>query len=74
MYSRLVVFTDHLTKLGASLSSSVSTYNKAIGSFTANVLPGARKFNELGIEAKKQVATPEQIDQGIRQVEKQDSD
>lgn len=74
MYSRLVVFTDHLTKLGASLSSSVTTYNKAIGSFTAKVLPGARKFNELGIEAKKQVATPEQIDQGIRQIEKQDSD
>ncbi len=74
MYSRLVVFTDHLTKLGASLSSSVSTYNKAIGSFTAKVLPGAHKFNELGIEAKKQVATPEQIDQGIRQIEKQDND
>ncbi len=74
MYNRLTVFTDHLAKLGVSLSSSVATYNKAVGSFTAKVLPGARKFNELGIEAKKQVTTPEQIDQGIRQVEKQDTD
>lgn len=72
MYNRLVVFTDHLARLGNSLSSSVATYNKAVGSFTAKVLPGARKFNDLGIEAKKQVGAPEQIEQGLRQVENQE--
>ncbi|MEK7303518.1 MAG: DNA recombination protein RmuC, partial [Pseudomonadota bacterium] len=48
LYQRLAVFTEHLSKLGGSLEGSVSAFNKAVGSFDSKVLPGARKFVEMG--------------------------
>ena len=71
LYQRLATFTEHLTKIGSSLESSVTTYNKAVGSFTAKVLPGARKFSDLGIETRKTITEPEQIEKSTRQIEKQ---
>ena len=48
LYKRLVVFADHLEKLGRQLSGAVRTYNNAVGSFERRVAPGARRFVELG--------------------------
>ncbi len=69
LYDRVATFSEHLAKLGRSLSSSVDTYNKAVGSFDTRVLPGARKFSEMGIRAKKEVGGPEQIERLPRSVE-----
>lgn len=66
LYQRLAVFADHLTKLGRSLDSAVGNFNKSVGSFEAKVLPGARKFTELGIDAKT-LEQPSQIEKGVRQ-------
>ncbi|MCK9531108.1 MAG: DNA recombination protein RmuC [Gammaproteobacteria bacterium] len=68
LYARLATFGDYLGKLGKSLESSVSHYNRAVGSFDARVLPGARKFTEMGVSAKKELETPDQVETGIRQV------
>ncbi|MFT5906025.1 MAG: DNA recombination protein RmuC [Cryomorphaceae bacterium] len=48
LYNRLNTFTGHIDKIGSSLKASVNHYNKAVGSLERNVLPGARKFQELG--------------------------
>lgn len=69
LYTRLATFTEHLARLGNSLGSSIDHYNKAVGSFDTRVLPSARRFTELGIEAKKDVRTLEQIEKGARRVE-----
>ena len=53
LYHRLATFAEHLQKLGKNLDSSVEQYNKAMGSLDRQVLSGARKFTELGIEKKK---------------------
>jgi DNA recombination protein RmuC len=53
LYQRLAVFTEHLSRLGGSLEGSVSAFNKAVGSFDSKVLPGARKFVEMGVSPKK---------------------
>lgn len=53
LYGRLATFTEHLTRLGKGLGQSVDNYNKAVGSLERLVLPGARKFTELGIHSKK---------------------
>ncbi|MEN7343588.1 MAG: DNA recombination protein RmuC [Pseudomonadota bacterium] len=53
LHSRLGAFTGHLAKIGRQLDGSVKAYNQAVGSMERNVLPGARKFVELGIPAKK---------------------
>ena len=55
LYLRLGAFADHIHKLGRSLSSAVSDYNKTVGSFETRILSGARKFKTLG-------ATPESED------------
>jgi DNA recombination protein RmuC len=68
LYARLATFSDHLAKLGRSLDSSVDSFNKAVGSFDNRVLPGARRFIELGIEARKPVPQPDQVERGTRRV------
>jgi DNA recombination protein RmuC len=48
LYERLGVFAGHLGKVGKNLETTVKNYNSAVGSFERSVLPGARKFPELG--------------------------
>ena len=53
LHGRLTTFTTHIAKLGKQLEGSVKAYNSAVGSLERNVLPGARKFTELGVRGKK---------------------
>ena len=69
LYHRLGVFSDYLSKVGKSLDSSVSHFNKAVGSFDSRILPSARKFNEMGISSKETLSPIEQIEKTTRSVE-----
>jgi DNA recombination protein RmuC len=69
LYNRLTTFSEHLSRLGRSLDSAVTQYNRSVGSFQAKVLPGARKFSELGVSEAKPVEEPEQIEKGLRELE-----
>ena len=69
LYGRLSTFAEHLGKMGKSLNSSVQHFNKAAASFDTRVLPGARKFAEMGIAGKKTVEGLEQIETSSRDVE-----
>ncbi len=69
LYKRLLTLTDYLTRLGRSLDNSVAQYNKLVGSFDSRVLPGARKFTEMGIDTGKTLKNAEQIEKGVRAVE-----
>ena len=62
LYGRLGTFVGHLNKVGKQLSSSVEHYNRAVGSLERKVLPGARKFVELGIHPKKEVEAVEPLE------------
>ncbi len=55
LYDRLSVFVGHLNRVGRQLGSSVDNYNRAVGSLERKVLPGARKFVELGVHAKSEI-------------------
>jgi DNA recombination protein RmuC len=55
LYKRLATFGDHLGRLGKSLGASVDSYNSAVGSLERQVLPGARKFTELGLRPGKEI-------------------
>jgi len=68
LYQRLATFTEHLARLGASLDSSVTAYNKAVGSLDTKVLPGARKFVEMGVTPKKSLETPIAVETAPREV------
>ena len=69
LYGRLSTFADHLGRTGKSLNSSVQHFNKAVSSFNSRVIPGARKFTEMGISAKKDVESIEQIETVTRDPE-----
>lgn len=69
MFTRLTTFAEHLSRLGRSLDNSVDAYNKAVASYDSRVLPGARKFTELGISAKKEPPKVEQVEHMARRVE-----
>lgn len=66
LYRRVATYTEHMTRLGKSLSSSVDHYNKAVGSLERNVLPGARRFSELGLQEKKAIPKTQDIEQTPR--------
>jgi len=68
LYQRLGTFTEHLAKLGKNLGSSLDHYNKAVGSFERQVIPGARKFAEMGIASRKPLQEIDQIEKGVRQM------
>lgn len=68
LYNRVVTFTEHLGKLGRNLRLSVESYNQAIGSLEHKLLPGARRFTEMGIQPKKPLEDPQQIDVTTRAV------
>lgn len=69
LYRRLTTFTTHLSKLGRQLSGSVEAFNSAVGSLDRQVLPGARKFTEMGIQSKKPLPDLEQIEKSTRSIE-----
>ena len=55
LYGRLGTFVSHMNRVGRQLASSVENYNRAVGSLERSVLPGARKFTELGVHGKKEI-------------------
>lgn len=55
LYKRLARFGDHMARVGRSLGQSVDAYNAAVGSLERQVLPGARKFTELGLRPGKEI-------------------
>ncbi|MDX1574402.1 MAG: DNA recombination protein RmuC [Methylophaga sp.] len=69
LYKRLATFGGHLSKLGNSLGQSVNHFNSAVGSLERNVLPGARKFTEMGISAKNEIDELPPVEQQPRQVQ-----
>lgn len=71
LYKRLSVFSSHLGRLGRSLSTSVDTFNSAVGSLERQVLPGARKFTELGVRSERELEELEPIDKLTRELQEQ---
>lgn len=69
LYKRVATFVEHMSRVGKSLNSSVDAYNKAIGSLERQVLPGARKFEELGIQSKKLIGEPNTLEETPRSAE-----
>jgi len=69
LYKRLGVFSGHLGRLGRSLGSSVDAFNSAVGSLERQVLPGARKFTELGVRPDREIEVIEPIDKLTRDLQ-----
>ena len=67
LYHRIGTLAEHLNKLGKNIEASVGQYNRLVGSFQSKVLPGARKFTELGVSATKEIQQPSEIENAARE-------
>jgi DNA recombination protein RmuC len=77
LYKRLAKFGEHMAKIGRSLGLSVDAYNSAVGSLERQVLPGARKFTELGLRPEREIeeiAPVEKLARAPRAAEGETSD
>jgi DNA recombination protein RmuC len=66
LHKRLATFGDHLARLGKALGTSVEAFNRAVGSLEQQVLPGARRFPQLGLRTARQIDLLEPIETLIR--------
>jgi DNA recombination protein RmuC len=66
LHGRLATFAEHLQKVGGALENSVQHFNNAVGSLERQVLPSARRFTELGVQAKKTMPELEPIETAAR--------
>ncbi len=70
LYDRLSTFSDHLEKIGRALESANKSYNSALGSYESQILPGARRFAELGAKGTKELTEPAVTETALRELNK----
>jgi len=74
LYKRLGTFGSHLSKLGRTLNGSVDAFNSAVGSLERQVMPGARKFTELGVRAEREIEIVEPVDRLARELQNREAE
>jgi DNA recombination protein RmuC len=71
LYGSLAVMTEHMATLGDRLERAGKDFNKMIGSLERNVIPQARRFEELKIDlGGKELASLSAIDVAARPITK----
>lgn len=70
LYDRVVNFAEHLEKTGRALEQATKAYNSAVGTFEGTLLPGARKFVELGAKGTKDLPAPGPLEITTREITK----
>ena len=68
LYDRLRSMVNHVQLLGKNLKQAGDSYDRFVGSLEQKVLPGARRFVELGVPAAEELESPEQARLSLRQV------
>jgi DNA recombination protein RmuC len=70
LYDRLATMVDHLDRVGSSIKLAADNYDRVIGSLEQKVLPGARRFKDLGVSSTKEIAPSEPLHLTMRRVQK----
>ena len=65
LHNRLAKLSSYIEKLGNSLDNSVTQFNRLVRSYESKVLPGARKFSELGIAPDDEPTEPKILSKAI---------
>ncbi len=66
LYDRIRTLARHFAELGKNLDRAVDAYNTTVGSLEVRVLPGARRFKELGAAAGEDLPGLPTINSGVR--------
>src|SRR5262249_51200490 len=71
LYERLATMVGHLDSVGTNIKQAADSYDRFIGSLEQKVLPGARRFKDLGVSSAKELEIPETLNLSVRRVRKQ---
>ena len=70
LYDRLRTMVTHLEAVGRNIKQAGDAYDRFVGSLEQKVLPGARRFRELGVHAAEEIDAAEPLRLSVRQVSK----
>ena len=62
----------HLDEVGTPPEARGGQHDRFIGSLEQKVLPGARRFKELGVSATKDLDMPERLHLMVREVKREE--
>ena len=68
LYDRLRTMVAHLEAVGRNIKQAGDAYDRFVGSLEQKVLPGARRFRELGVHAPEEIETTEQLRLSVRPI------
>lgn len=66
LHKRIASMAKNVSDLGNKLGGAVSAYNKTVGSLERNVLPQARRFDELGAGSASEIRLVPAVDEPLR--------
>jgi DNA recombination protein RmuC len=69
LYERIGIVLSHISRLGISLTTAVTTYNTMLGSLETRVISTTRKMSELGARTDKELPQMEPIERLPREVQ-----
>ena len=70
LYERLATMVNHLESVGKNIKQAADSYDRFVGSLEQKVLPGARKFKELGVHSAEELESVEPLRLVVRPVTK----
>jgi DNA recombination protein RmuC len=68
LHSRFAKFMGDFNAVGAKIEAARKSYNGAVGSMEARLLPQLRKVEELGIGKDKEISGPKPVEATIREI------
>jgi DNA recombination protein RmuC len=61
---------EHVDRVGQHLKQAADSYDRFIGSLEQKVLPGARRFKDLGVSTSKTIEPGDQLNLALRRPRK----
>jgi DNA recombination protein RmuC len=55
LYDRMVTFAGHLQDIAKGLERANKAYNNAVASFDTRLMPGVRRFKEMGVGSSEEI-------------------
>ncbi|MYA42145.1 MAG: DNA recombination protein RmuC [Gemmatimonadetes bacterium] len=67
LHDRINTFANHINDMRTSLTRTVESFNKSIGSLESRVLISTRRFKELGITSSQDIPELQEVEVQIRE-------
>ena len=68
LYDRLRAMVENLVLVGKNIQQAGNAYDRLVGSLEQRVMPGVRRFRELGVQGADEIETVEQLRLSVRPV------